>query len=126
MLFDTAVQEFEFAFQNKSPGDALAGIIATIAGVKQFKAGIPACQSIDTSTFSYQLFESSFDTAYDLVANPTENFEILEDDLLMNGVYTKRQVRKAVVAYKNEQYTEFGFHLGSILELATRPVEEKT
>jgi hypothetical protein len=126
LLFDTAVQEFESAFQNKSPGDALAGVIAAIAGVKQFKAGIPACTSIDTSSFSYQLFESSFDSAYNLVANPIENFDILEDDLLMNGVSTKRQVRKALRAYNREEYTEFGFHLGSIFELTTRPVEEKT
>lgn len=61
-----------------------------------------------------------------MVANPIENFDILEDDLLMNGVSTKRQVRKALRAYNREEYTEFGFHLGSILELTTRPVEEKT
>jgi hypothetical protein len=58
-------------------------------GVKSFKTGIPVCEAIDTSSFNYQSFESSIDTAFDFVENPSQNFEIIEDDLLINGVSIK-------------------------------------
>jgi hypothetical protein len=48
----------------------------------------------------------------------------MEEDLLLNGVPLKRSVRKALRAYRKGEFVDFGYKLGSILQLATETVEE--
>jgi hypothetical protein len=48
LMFDMAIQQFQNARKEKNPQDAVAGIIALVAAVQQFKAGLPQCEAIDT------------------------------------------------------------------------------
>lgn len=121
LMFDVAVQQFQAAYKEKNPQDAIAGVIATIAGVQQFKAGIPECTAIDSSSFNFEQFNST----YDIAAHPTQHFEMLEEDLLMNGVSIKADLRHAVKSYRKGEFAYFGYYMGTILELATRPVENQ-
>jgi hypothetical protein len=41
LMFDMAIQQFQNARKEKNPQDAVAGIIALVAAVQQFKAGLP-------------------------------------------------------------------------------------
>ena len=49
---------------------------------------------------------------------------MLEEDVLMNGVSIRRDVRKALKAYYKVQYAKFGYHIGSIFELSVVPIEQ--
>lgn len=51
LMFDVAVQSFIEAVEKKDPSAAIGGIIAVIAGIQQFKSGLPACKSIDFSPY---------------------------------------------------------------------------
>lgn len=118
-MFDMAVQQFVTAYKQKNPQDAIAGVIATVAGVQQFKAGLPECESIDTTTFNFK----GLDAAYDIAAHPTEHFELLEEDLLINGVAIKHDLKKAVKAYRKGEYAFFGFYMGEVLKLVSNEKE---
>lgn len=120
LMFDAAVQQFMAAKKDKNPQEAIAGIIAVIAGVQQFKAGLPTCEAIDTTEMKWDQFESS----YDIAAHPTQYFKLLEEDLLLNGVSVKQNIQKAMRSYRKGDFASFGYYLGSVLELATRPTEE--
>lgn len=112
----------ETAIKNKSPQDAVAAIILTIAGVQQAKQGWPACEHIKPSEWKYDQLMSSMDIA----THPTEYFEIMEKDILINGNSIRKDLWRAVKSYEKGEYDQFGFYLGSILELATRPTETET
>lgn len=122
MMFNAAYQQIEKAIADKNINESIGGVILIVAGIKQAQQGWPACKAIDTSSFKYDQMMSTFDIA----AHPTQYFEILEKDLLMHGNSIRKDLWKAVKSYEKEQYDQFGFHLGSILELATRPAETET
>lgn len=122
LIFDAAYQQLEAAISEKNAGDAVAAVIMVVAGIKQAQQGWPACEAIDKSTFKYDQMMSS----YEIAAHPTQYFDILEKDLLLHGNSIKKDLWKAVKSYQKEQYDSFGFYLGSVLELATRPAETET
>lgn len=129
LVFDAAFQQLEAVIadiQKKDPqdavGDAIGAVILAVAGVQQFKQGLPACEAIDTTTFNYAQLESTMDIA----ANPTKYFETMEKDLLINGASIKKDLWTAVKSYEKGDFEQFGFALGSVLELATRPAEVET
>jgi len=122
LVFDAAYQSFESAIKDKNPQDAIAGVIAVVAGVAQFKQGLPACEAIDTTTFNYDQFLST----YDIAAHPTQHFELLEKDILLNGASIRKDIWLAVQSYRKEQFESFGYYIGSVLEVATRPAEIET
>lgn len=64
-------------------------------------------------------------STYEIAAHPTEHFEILEKDILINGSSIRKYLWMAVKSYEKEDFTSFGFYMGSVLELATRPAEKK-
>lgn len=97
-------------------------MIAVVAGIAQFKQGLPACEAIDTKTFNYDQFLST----YEIAAHPTQHFELLEKDILMNGASIRKDIWLAVQSYRKEQFDSFGYYIGSILEAATRPAEIET
>lgn len=44
----------------------------------------------------------------------------------MNGVSIKADIRMAIKSYRKGEFGYFGYYLGTILELASRPIEEET
>jgi hypothetical protein len=98
LVFDAAYQSFESAIKDKNPQDAIAGVIAVVAGVAQFKQGLPACEAVDTTTFNYDQFLST----YDIAAHPTQHFELLEKDILLNGASIRKDIWLAVQSYRKE------------------------
>jgi hypothetical protein len=119
LMFDVAVQSFEEAIAKKDPSEAIGGVIAVIAGVSQFKKGLPACEAIDTSLMNYK----QFDQCMDVAVHPTQYFKVLEKDLLVNNKAIMADVVQAIMAYKSEKYYEFGQLMGSIVEMATEKPE---
>jgi hypothetical protein len=120
LMFDVAVQTFEEAIAKKDPSEAIGGIIAIIAGVAQFKKGLPACEAIDTKTFNFEQMDQCFDVA----VHPTQYFKVLERDLLVNNYAIMKDVEQAIKAYKSEKFFEFGELMGKIVEIATETKEE--
>lgn len=115
LMLDVAVQAFEKAWAGKEIEDAIGGVIATVAAVQQFKQGLPACEAIDTKTFNFQEFE----TCTDIAVHPTEYFEVIEKDILVNGVSITKDAMAAVKAYRAGKFEEFGQEMGKIIKLAT-------
>lgn len=121
LMFDVAVQSFIAAYKEKDPTEAIGGIIATIAGVEQFKKGLPACEAIDTKTFNFK----QLDQCLDIAVHPTSYMKVIEDDLLVNNHAIMEEAAIAVKAYEAEKYVEFGEIMGNILKIATEVKEEK-
>ena len=121
LMFDVAVQSFEAAVAKKDPSEAIGGVIAIIAGVQQFKKGLPACKAIDTTTFNYEQMDQCFDVA----VHPTQYFKVLEKDLLVNNYAIMKDVEQAIKAYKSEKFFEFGELMGNIVEIATENKKEE-
>lgn len=97
-------------------------MILVVAGIAQFKQGLPACKAIDTTTFNYDQFLST----YEIAEHPTQHFEALEKDILLNGASIRKDIWLAVQSYRKGSFDSFGYYIGSILELATRPAEIET
>ena len=121
LMFDVAVQSFEEAIAKKDPSEAIGGVIAVIAGIAQFKKGLPACEAIDTKTFNFEQMDQCFDVA----VHPTQYFKVLEKDLLVNNYAIMKDVEQAIKAYKTEKYFEFGELMGNIVEIATEHKKEE-
>ena len=92
LILDEAVQLLEDAWKEKDPAEAVGGIIATIAAVQQFKQGLPACESIDKSTWNYREFIESTEVAQ----HPSDYFKTMEKDILINGFSLISDLNKAV------------------------------
>lgn len=121
LMFDVAVQSFEEAIAKKDPAEAIGGVIAVVAGVQQAKQGLPACKAIDSKSFDFK----QLDQCIDYATHPSQHFEVIEKDLLMNGKAVMSDIKIGVAAYKAGDYVMFGQKMGEILEIATEPVEEK-
>ena len=115
LAFDIAVQAFETAWKDKEITDAIGGVIAIVAGVQQFKQGLPACESIDKAPWNIQEFE----TCTDIAVHPTEYFKVMEEDILLNGISILKDTYKGVEAYKKGDFVSFGEQMGEILKMAT-------
>ena len=116
LMLDAAVQSFETAWKKKEWGDAIGGVIATIAAFKQFRQGLPICEAVDSSKWNEQLFDQCMDVA----ESPLKYFTIVEDDLKINGVSIVEDGVTATEAYKSGDYKTFGYKMGEILKLATK------
>lgn len=115
LMFDVAVQSFVDAVEKKDPSEAIGGVIAVIAGVQQFKKGLPACEAVDPKSFHSE----QFDQCMDVAVHPTKYFQVIEDDLFVNNHAIMEEAAQAIEAYKAEQFFEFGQIVGKILEIST-------
>jgi len=88
--------------------DAIAGVIALVGFVQQFKKGLPVCEAIDISTFNYERFSDSINIA----AHPFEHFQLMEDDLKMHGKSVIEDIKFAVHAFRGGNYERFGENMG--------------
>jgi hypothetical protein len=115
LAFDMAVQIFEEAYKDKDPVEVIGGVIAVVAGVQQFKQGLPACEAIDRAPWNIQEFE----TCTDIAVHPTEYFKVIENDIKINGFSIVKDAFEGVEAYKKGDFVTFGEKMGEILKLAT-------
>lgn len=122
LMFDIAFQQLEKAASDKDITEAIGGVIAAVAGVQKFKEGIPTCEAIDQSTFNFE----QFDTCMDIAVHPLEHFQIIEEQVFINGFSIMKEINSAVEAYKRQDYHQFGLDLGQMLQLGTGPVRKIT
>ena len=122
LMFDVAVQTFEKAYADKDISEAIGGVIATVAGVQQFKQGLPACEAVDSAPWNIQ----EFNTCTDIAMHPTQYFKVIEQDVTINGISIIADAMKGVEAYKKGDFVTFGYEMGTILKLATeqKAIEE--
>ncbi len=104
LMFDVAVQSFITAAEKKDPSAVIGGVIAVIAGVQQFKTGLPSCEAIDTKEFNFK----KFDQIMDVAVKPSQFMTVKDDDLLLNNQGIVRDCMIAVEYYQAEHYFEFG------------------
>ena len=115
LILDSAFQEFQAAVAQKSVSDLIGGVIATVAGLQQLKAGLPACEQIDTTSWDYNGFSSTFE----MMQNPVAFFKPVAEDVLIHGLPILVETEQAVHAYENEDYYGYGKAVGKILNNAT-------
>ena len=120
LMLDAAVQAFETAWKNKEWSDAIGGVIATIAAIQTAKQGLPACEAIDHSKWDMQEFDQSLNIA----SHPLQYFEIIEEDLTINGMSIVEDGIAATEAYKNGDLITFGKLFGEILKMTTQKPAE--
>lgn len=115
MILDAAFQEFQKAVAEKNVGDLIGGVIATVAGLQQLKAGLPACEAIDTTSWDYEGFSATFN----MMEKPMDYFKPVAEDVVIHGIPILYETAKAVSAYKKEDYHTYGLEVGKILNNAT-------
>ena len=115
LILDAAFQELSAAVSQKNVSDLIGGVIATVAGLQQLKAGLPACEQIDTTSWDYNGFSSTFE----MMQNPVAFFKPVAEDVLIHGLPILVETEQAVHAYENEDYYGYGKAVGKILNNAT-------
>lgn len=115
MILDAAYQEFQQAVAKKDIQDLIGGVIATVAGLQQIKAGLPACKAIDTTSWDY----NGFSRTTQMMSDPVAFFEPIAEDVLIHGIPILRNTEHAVAAYESGDYYGYGNAVGKILENAT-------
>jgi len=118
LILDEAVKEMIAFYHSHDVNDLIPAVILTLGGLAQVKKGLPACEAIDNSMWNSKKFEQSFE----LMTKPTDHFEVVGNDVLVNGTGIKDDVIRAVEAYQAGKFEEFGEIMGEIAKLAT---EEK-
>ncbi len=78
------------------------------------RAGIPACEAIDTNSWDFHAFEQT----KDIMMNPIQNFEVLDNDVLLNGQSIVKDAEEAVAAYDSGDFITYGEKVGAILRMA--------
>ena len=120
LFFDIAVQAFELALHDTDIGDKIGDFIGSImgivGGIQKAKEGLPACEAVWKSGFDLSKLEQ--DATIDV-----ENLKSIEENIIRNEKALRADMEAAIEAHNNEDYVEFGYHLGRILETATEKPE---
>jgi len=115
LILDAAFEELQAAVQNKSVSDLIGGVIATVAGLQQLKAGLPTCEQIDTTTWDYDGFSNTFE----MMKNPVAFFKPVAEDVFIHGLPIAIETATAVKAMEKKDYYTYGLNVGAILNNAT-------
>jgi len=120
LILYEAVQILEEAWSSKDPVEAIGGAIALVAAVQQARQGLPACEAIDTSKANW----STVDQILSVLESPKKNWNLIEDDITMNGANMINDLAVGLPAYKSKNYVQFGSSIGDLLALLTMPTNE--
>merc|ERR1712195_321921 len=104
LILRAAFEELHDAVEKKSVQDLIGGVIATVAGLQQLKAGLPTCEQIDTTTWDYAGFSNTFD----IMKTPVAFFKPLEQDVFIHGLPILLETERAVKAMQKEDYYGYG------------------
>lgn len=99
MILDAAYQEFQTAIKNRTIADLIGGVIATVAGLQQMKAGLPACEAIDTTSWDY----NGFFRTTQMMSDPVAFFEPIAEDVLIHGIPILRDTENAVFCIRERR-----------------------
>lgn len=102
------------AIAEKDAGEAVGGVIATIAAFQQFKKGLPACEAVDASALDW----THFDTIVSTMVHPENHIAQIGKNIVFNGKTITKEMSSAIFALNDEDYMQFGLELGSLLETA--------
>tara|TARA_B110000285_G_C15086888_1_gene596723 strand:+ start:494 stop:1732 length:1239 start_codon:yes stop_codon:yes gene_type:complete len=115
LILDAAFGELKAAVEQKSVSDLIGGVIATVAGLQQLKAGLPTCEAIDTTTWDFDGFSNTFE----MMKNPVAFFKPVAEDVFIHGLPILVETERAVSAMEKEDYYGYGQQVGKILNNAT-------
>lgn len=115
LILDAAFGELKAAVEQKSVQDLIGGVIATVAGLQQLKAGLPTCEAIDTTTWDFDGFSNTFE----MMKNPVAFFKPVAEDVFIHGLPILVETERAVSAMEKEDYYGYGQQVGKILNNAT-------
>jgi hypothetical protein len=115
LILNAAFGELKAAVEQKSVQDLIGGVIATVAGLQQLKAGLPVCEQIDTTSWDYDGFSNTFE----MMKNPVAFFKPVAEDVLIHGLPILVETDRAVRAMEKEDYYGYGVQVGKILNNAT-------
>jgi len=104
LILDAAFEELSAAVSQKSVSDLIGGVIATVAGLQQLKAGLPTCEQIDTTTWDYDGFSNTFE----MMKNPVAFFKPLAEDVTIHGLPILVETVEAVKAMEKRDYYSYG------------------
>jgi hypothetical protein len=119
LALDNAVKEAIKFYHDRDVNDLIPAVMLTVIAYQQALKGLPACEAIDSSLWSAE----SFNTAQNnILAKPTEVFEVKENDVLLNGTGVASYIIEAVEAYQAGQFEKFGEIMGDVAKLAESKV----
>ena len=100
-------------------GDAIGFVMVIMAGVQQFKQGVPACKAAFGKADWTQ-----WNHIEDVVYNMDTNMQVIENDIMVNGKAITRDLEYALNDFRNENYKNFGLKIGDLLVEATAAPED--
>jgi len=90
-------------------------------GFKEAKAGLPACENVDTTTFNFEKYEKSTH-----MLGQTATYRATEDNVYVNDVAVVEDLLEALEAYRDGDFLRAGQFIGKIMKIASEEkLEEK-
>ena len=123
LMLDMAVQAFIKAVKYDTDpadklGDFIGSIMCVVGGLQTMKQGLPACENIKKSGFDFNKIDTSINI---------ENLKTIEENVVQNEATLRADMEAAIEAHEREDYVQFGYYFGKILETATeKPKLEET
>ena len=96
--------------------DVFGGLIAIFAAYQQAKQGVPICESVVTKINKLE----EYTHVREVLRHPFEHFQLLEDDLQINGYSIMYDIQEAIAAFNHKDYSQFGHIMGKIMKLAVK------
>lgn len=115
LAFDMAYQIATEAIKNKDPMELIGAAIAVVAGYQQFRQGLPACESVDTTTFDFAQMTKNFEA----VEHPVAHYKQMEAAIENNKFAILAKAEEGVAAFEAQNFEGFGKAMGEILKMAT-------
>ena len=114
-IIDSAIMQLNDARKFNKPEDLIGGMIV-MAGLAQFyKMGLDKCNSVDTASFNFKQFSNTLDIA----ARPSAHFQVIDNQVQVNGVSIQADANEALIAYIYGQHEVFGEKMGNLFRIAT-------
>ena len=120
LILDEGVKMLEQAWKDKDVEEAIPGVIAAVAFVQQLKQSIPVCEAVDTKNADW----STFNQIVDVAQSPINHMQLIEKDVLFNGVKITDDLSKAIDSFRSGHYKQYGYQLGNLMTLATQKSQE--
>lgn len=95
--------------------DAVGFAMLLLAGVQQFKQGLPVCKTV-----IQQGNWSEWDHIESVLYNTNTNMQVIENDIMVNGNAITEDLVDAMFDFRNEEYKKFGYKFGTVLKEATQ------